>query len=191
MPSSELEDNWLVLIVQWNLILNYILVHKSIYDLLRVLVLVIEIRSWSLSRVFCSTVRLYDYVLIIDLLVSKFRLECTITVMVITKWWTQIRDNIKIEFICLVSHFTLSLDYSVSGSESIKGLSQVPILFFLFFHWYQILGSMENDPQSLMLITVMKNIQKLGYVFEVSHSFFILGWSILKRDILLRYLFHM
>ncbi|KAA0057129.1 hypothetical protein IC582_005752 [Cucumis melo] len=30
-----------------------------------------------------------------------------------------------------------------------------------------ILGSMENDPQSLMLITVMKNMQKLGYVFEI------------------------
>ncbi|CAK9313391.1 unnamed protein product [Citrullus colocynthis] len=30
-----------------------------------------------------------------------------------------------------------------------------------------ILGSMGNDPQSLMLITVMKNIQKLGYVFEI------------------------
>ncbi|XP_023550213.1 uncharacterized protein LOC111808462 isoform X1 [Cucurbita pepo subsp. pepo] len=30
-----------------------------------------------------------------------------------------------------------------------------------------ILGSMENDPQSLMLVTVMKNVQKLGYVLEI------------------------
>ncbi|KAG6602279.1 uncharacterized protein LOC111459418 isoform X1 [Cucurbita moschata] len=30
-----------------------------------------------------------------------------------------------------------------------------------------ILGSMESNPQSLMLITVMKNIQKLGYVLEI------------------------
>ncbi|XP_022133864.1 uncharacterized protein LOC111006310 isoform X2 [Momordica charantia] len=30
-----------------------------------------------------------------------------------------------------------------------------------------ILGSTERDPQSLMLVTVMKNIQKLGYVLEI------------------------
>lgn len=37
----------------------------------------------------------------------------------------------------------------------------------LSFDEYQILGNMKKNPQSLMLITVMKNLQKLGYVVKV------------------------
>lgn len=37
----------------------------------------------------------------------------------------------------------------------------------------QILGHMTVDPQSLMLVTVIQNLQKLGYVFKVSHLYFL------------------
>lgn len=37
----------------------------------------------------------------------------------------------------------------------------------------QILGHMRIDPQSLMLVTVIQNLQKLGYVFKVSHLHFL------------------
>ena len=37
----------------------------------------------------------------------------------------------------------------------------------LSFDEYQILGDMKKNPQSLMLITVIKNLQRLGYVVKV------------------------
>jgi hypothetical protein len=37
----------------------------------------------------------------------------------------------------------------------------------LSFDGYQILGDMKKNPQSLMLITVIKNLQRLGYVVKV------------------------
>lgn len=35
---------------------------------------------------------------------------------------------------------------------------------------WQILGNMKKDARSLMLVTVMKNLQKLGYALKVNGS---------------------
>lgn len=45
------------------------------------------------------------------------------------------------------------------------------MLIMPYFNECQILGNMQKNPQSLMLITVMKHLQKLGYVLKVSGSY--------------------
>lgn len=37
----------------------------------------------------------------------------------------------------------------------------------------QILGYMTIDPYSLKLVTVIQSLQKLGYIFKVSHLHFL------------------
>lgn len=39
-------------------------------------------------------------------------------------------------------------------------------VFFFFYNW-QVLGNMKKDPRSLMLVTVVKSLQRLGYIFKV------------------------
>ena len=53
------------------------------------------------------------------------------------------------------------------------------MLKMTYFDECQILGSMEKNPQSLMLITVMKNLQKLGYELKVSVLHFCMISSLL------------
>ena len=53
------------------------------------------------------------------------------------------------------------------------------MLKMTYFDECQILGNMEKNPQSLMLITMMKNLQKLGYELKVSVLHFCMISSLL------------